>query len=71
MKHHNPPPHQEITMYHSDLTSAVAQTRLDDLDRDLRRRALTRRTSENPAPAQRRRALRPSMARMQRAASPG
>ena len=58
-------------MYHSDLTAAVAQTRLDDLNRNLRRRALPRRTSENPAPAQRRRTLRFSMARMQRAASAG
>ena len=58
-------------MYHPDLTAAVAQTRLDDLNRDLRRRALARRTSDNPAPAQRRRAPRFSMARMQRAASAG
>ena len=63
-------------MFHPELASAVAQTRLDDLHRDLRRRALRRPTPDSPAPgspapAQRRRTLRSPMARMQRAASAG
>ena len=58
-------------MFHPELASAVAQTRIDDLHRDLRRRALRRPAPDSPAPAQRRRTLRSPMARMQRAASAG